>query len=118
MKGMGPRGHPPALEQSTAESQEPRVAWLGMGRIRTFLPARPFQAAERKGGTRLLWGIPLGSPLCHWEPWSNFPHFSESGESEAHWGTTGGAECLGPLLGLRGLLAPGFSMPLRCTPLL
>ena len=61
---------------------------------------------------------PLGSPLCHWEPWSNFPHFSESGESEAHLGTTGGAECLGPLLGLRGLLALGFSMPLRCTPLL
>ena len=68
MKGMGPRGHPPALEQSTAESQEPRVAWLGMGRIRTFLPARPFQAAERKGGTRLLWGIypcSLSEPLVH-----------------------------------------------------
>lgn len=60
---------------------------------------------------------PPGSPVCHWEPWSNFPHFSESGESEAHWGTTV-AECLGVLLGLRGLLALGFSMPLKCTPLL
>lgn len=60
---------------------------------------------------------PLGSPLCHWEPWSNFPHFSESGESEAYWGTPV-AECLGPPLGLRSLLALGFSMPLRCTPLL
>lgn len=57
MKGTGPRGHTPALEQSTTESQEPRMAWLGMGRILTFLPACPFQAAERKGGARFIWGI-------------------------------------------------------------
>lgn len=57
MKGTGPRVHTPALEQSTTESQEPRVAWLGMGRILTFLPAHPFQAAERKGGARFLWGL-------------------------------------------------------------
>lgn len=60
---------------------------------------------------------PPGSPLCHWETWSKFPHFSESGESEAHWGTTE-AECLDPLPGLRGLLALASSMPLRGTSLL
>lgn len=56
MKGTRPRGRTPALEQSTAESQEPEVAWLGMGRTLTFLPTHPFQAAEGKGGTCFLWG--------------------------------------------------------------
>ena len=56
MKGTHPRGRTPTLEQSTAKSQEPRVARLGMGRTLTFLPTHPFQAAERKGGNCFLWG--------------------------------------------------------------